>query len=37
MQKVAGKPCNGNFNELSSEAKRNYAERYYFDNNANQW
>ena len=37
MQKVAGKPCNGNFNELSVEAKKNLAERYYFDNNANQW
>ena len=37
MQKVTGKPCNGNFNELSSQAKKNFAERYYFDNNANQW
>lgn len=37
MPKISEKPCNDNFKILSSEAKKNMAERYYYDNNLNQW
>ena len=34
---IAEKPCNNYFKILSSEAKKNVAERYYYDSNLNQW
>ena len=34
---ITEKPCNDNFNILSSEAKKNLTDRYYYDNNLNQW
>jgi hypothetical protein len=37
MPKISEKPCNDNFKILSSEAKKNMAERYYYDHNLNQW
>ena len=37
MPQIAEKPCNDNYRILSSEAKKNLAERYYYDNNLNQW
>ena len=37
MPKISEKPCNDDFKILSSEAKKNMAERYYYDNNLNQW
>jgi len=36
-QIISEKPCNDNYKLLSSEAKRNLTERYYYDNSANQW
>jgi len=36
-QIITEKPCNDNYKLLSSEAKRNLTERYYYDNSANQW
>ena len=35
--KISEKPCNDNFRVLSSEAKKNLAERYYYENNLDQW
>ena len=37
MPKVAEKACNDNFRVLSAEAKKNLDERYYYENNLNQW
>ena len=37
QQKISEKPCNDNYKVLSTEAKKNLAERYYYDNNTNQW
>jgi hypothetical protein len=36
-QNISEKPCKDNYKILSSEAKKNVTERYYFDNNLNQW
>ena len=37
MPIIAEKPCNDNFRVLSAEAKKNMVDRYYYDNNLNQW
>ena len=37
VPKIAEKPVNDNFRVLSSEAKKNLAERYYYENNLDQW
>ena len=37
IPKIAEKPCNDNFQILSSEAKKNYTDRYYYDNYSNQF
>ena len=37
VSNVTGKPCNDNFKILSYEAKKNLIDRYYYDNNRNQW
>ncbi len=37
QQKISEKPCNDNYKVLSNEAKKNLTERYYYDNNTNQW
>ena len=37
MPKIAEKACNDNFRVLSAEAKKNLDERYYYENNLNQW
>lgn len=37
IPKIAEKPCNDNFQILSSEAKKNYIDRYYYDNYSNQF
>ena len=37
IPKIAEKPCHDNFQILSSEAKRNYTDRYYFENYSNQF
>ena len=34
---ITEKPCNDNFKILSFEAKKNITDRYYYDNNLNQW
>lgn len=34
---ITEKPCKDNYKVLSSEAKKNISERYYYDNNTNQW
>ena len=36
-QNISEKPCKDNYKILSSEAKKNVTERYYYDNNLNQW
>ena len=37
IPKISEKPSNDNFRVLSSEASKNLTERYYYDNNLNQW
>jgi len=37
MPKISEKPCNSNFQALSKEAKNNLDERYYYENNKDQW
>ena len=37
QQNITEKPCNDNYKVLSTEAKKNLTERYYYDNNTNQW
>lgn len=37
VPKITEKPCNDNFRLLSSEAKKNLDERYYYDSQMNQW
>ena len=36
-QTISEKPCNDNYYILSSEAKKNVTERYYYDNNLKKW
>lgn len=37
IPKIAEKPVNDDFRVLSSEAKKNLNERYYYENNLDQW
>jgi hypothetical protein len=37
MPIISEKPCNDNYKVLSTEAKKNLTERYYYDQNTNQW
>ena len=37
IPKIAEKPVNDDFRVLSSEAKKNFGERYYYENNLDQW
>ena len=37
IPQITEKPCKDNYKVLSSEAKKNISERYYYDNNTNQW
>ena len=37
VPKITEKPVNDNFRVLSSEAKKNLDERYYYENNLDQW
>lgn len=37
IPEVTGKPCKSDFKVLSAEANKNLNERYFYDNNLNQW
>ena len=34
---ISEKPCSDNYKIFSTEAKKNLTERYYYDQNTNQW
>ena len=37
VPKITDKPGNSNFKVLAEEAKNNLSDRYYYENNKNQW
>lgn len=37
IKPITEKPCNHDYDILSSEAKKNLSERYFYDQNTNQW